>query len=332
MALGTGAALVGALVAAPGTPALAADLKTLRVEAQAAADQVSALEHRYDSLETKSERLGTQIESLTQQLGKHELEAERAEAALRNATDTYVERAVAAYKAGPSQRIALLLSAETIADLAAVTEMSAHVAGLDAADIEELTRAEDAARDALAAADSRKQRLIAAQARAEEVRTEIAGTLAERRSSLQRLTEQVSDLEEKARRAAEQAAASSGIDVGQALLDILAPSGPSLGIPEGFAGTGVRFEGVASWYGPGFEGNLTASGDVFDSSLYTVASKELPLGTWLYVEHEGKGVVVLVNDRGPYVGERILDLSKAAAFAIGITGLGWVEAEILVKA
>ena len=98
-----------------------------------------------------------------------------------------------------------------------------------------------------------------------------------------------------------------------------------------FVGTGVTFEGIASWYGPGFEGNLTASGDVFDSDLYTVASKTLPLGTWLYVEFNGRGVVVLVNDRGPYVGDRILDLSRAAAEAIGISGLGWVKAEILIK-
>lgn len=332
MALGAGVALAGALVAAPGTQAVAKDLETLRAEAQAAADEVSALEHRYDTLETKSERLRAEIDSITQELGRHELEAERTEAALRDATDVYVERAIAAYKAGPSQRIALLLSAETLSDLLAVAEMSGRAAGLDAGDIEDLRSAEDAARAALAAADSRKQRLISAETRAEEVRSQIAGTLADRRSRLKDLSDQVATLEKQARRAAQQAAQTSGINVGQALLDLLGPSGPSRGIPDGFVGTGVRFEGVASWYGPGFEGNLTANGDVFDSSLFTVASKELPLGTWLYVEHEGRGVVVLVNDRGPYVGERILDLSKAAAFAIGITGLGWVEAEILIKA
>ena len=108
-------------------------------------------------------------------------------------------------------------------------------------------------------------------------------------------------------------------------------SGPSNGIPEGFATTGVSFEGIASWYGPGFEGNPTASGQIFDPSLYTVASKELPLGTWLYVEHAGRGVVVLVNDRGPYVGDRILELSAPAARAIGISGLGWVRAEIIIR-
>ncbi len=89
--------------------------------------------------------------------------------------------------------------------------------------------------------------------------------------------------------------------------------------------------GLASWYGPGFEGNPTANGDIFDPDLFTAASRDLPFGTWLFVTHNGRGVVVLVNDRGPYIDDRVLDLSQAAAEAIGITGLGWIEAEILLK-
>lgn len=102
-------------------------------------------------------------------------------------------------------------------------------------------------------------------------------------------------------------------------------------MPSGFISTGVSFEGEASWYGPGFEGDLTASGDIFDSSLYTAASLDLPFGTRLYVEYQGRGVVVLINDRGPYAEDRVLDLSDAAAQAIGITGVGWVKATVLIK-
>jgi rare lipoprotein A len=52
----------------------------------------------------------------------------------------------------------------------------------------------------------------------------------------------------------------------------------------------------------------------------------------LFVTHGSRGVVVLVNDRGPYIDDRVLDLSQAAAEAIDITGLGWIEAELLIKA
>ncbi len=117
--------------------------------------------------------------------------------------------------------------------------------------------------------------------------------------------------------------ASGGTPTGAAAEGPEAPGARSIG-------TGVTFEGIASWYGPGFEGNLTASGDVFHRAGHTAASRDLPLGTWLRVSFEGRGVIVLVNDRGPYIEERILDLSEGAAQQIGLTGLGWIQAEIVL--
>lgn len=83
-------------------------------------------------------------------------------------------------------------------------------------------------------------------------------------------------------------------------------------------------EGSASWYGPGFHGKKTASGEVYDMHKLTAAHKKLPLGTRLEVTHKrtGKSVVVTVNDRGPFHGNRILDLSHAAAKELGIVNAG----------
>jgi rare lipoprotein A len=89
---------------------------------------------------------------------------------------------------------------------------------------------------------------------------------------------------------------------------------------------------LASWYGPGLEGNLTASGDVFEPyTEYTAASPYLPFGTDLLVTYGGNSVVVEVTDRGPYTGGRDLDLSAAAADAIGLTpvGVDYVDVEVL---
>lgn len=69
---------------------------------------------------------------------------------------------------------------------------------------------------------------------------------------------------------------------------------------------------LASWYGPVFQGLLTASGEPFDASGYTAAHKTLPLGTELLVSHGGP-IIVTVNDRGPYALGRELDLPQAAA-------------------
>jgi peptidoglycan lytic transglycosylase len=81
-------------------------------------------------------------------------------------------------------------------------------------------------------------------------------------------------------------------------------------------------EGLASWYGPGFKGLPTASGELYDPSGYTAAHKTLPLGTDLVVSYGGRSVEVTVNDRGPYVGGRELDLSRAAARDLGLTRVG----------
>ena len=72
--------------------------------------------------------------------------------------------------------------------------------------------------------------------------------------------------------------------------------------------------GLASWYGPGFEGRRTASGQVFDSRALTTAHRTLPLGSRIIVTNpaNGKSVRVLVNDRGPWHGDRRLDLSHGA--------------------
>ena len=331
-ALVAATALTGALVAAPGAPAVARDLATLRAEAQAIADDVSRLEHRMARLNEEEATLTTRIENTTADLGRIDLEVERTQTDLEVATDRYVARAIAAYKSGPTSDLAMLLSAESLTDLHALAELSSHAAAEDADAVADLIAAKTAAEDATSDVDEHKQQLLVAQARAEEVSSNIRSTLSQRREALAGLNAEISNLKEQARRAAQQAASAGGIDVGQALLDLLGSSGPAAAIPEGFASTGVSFQGIASWYGPGFEGNTTANGDIFDPDLFTAASKELPLGSWLYVEHEGRGVVVLVNDRGPYVGDRILDLSRAAAFSIGITGLGWIKATILVKA
>jgi rare lipoprotein A len=78
--------------------------------------------------------------------------------------------------------------------------------------------------------------------------------------------------------------------------------------------------GVASWYGPGFHGRTAASGETYNQNAMTAAHKTLPFGTKLRVTSQatGKSVTVKINDRGPYHGGRIIDLSKAAASQLGL--------------
>lgn len=82
--------------------------------------------------------------------------------------------------------------------------------------------------------------------------------------------------------------------------------------------------GSASWYGPGFHGRTAASGEKFNQNAMTAAHKSLPFGTKVKVTNQktGKSITVKINDRGPYHGGRIIDLSKAAASQLGIVQAG----------
>lgn len=91
--------------------------------------------------------------------------------------------------------------------------------------------------------------------------------------------------------------------------------------------------GQASWYGPGFYGNRTASGEVLRPGTYTAAHRSLPFGTRVRVTNlnNGRSAVVRINDRGPFTGGRIIDLAHGAASDLGVTasGVATVRLEVL---
>jgi len=96
---------------------------------------------------------------------------------------------------------------------------------------------------------------------------------------------------------------------------------------------GEVFEGIASWYGPKFHGNKTSSGEVYDMHGLTAAHKTLPMNTMVkvYNKRNKRSVIVRINDRGPFVEGRIIDLSFAAGKQVGldISGTAPVEVEVL---
>lgn len=104
--------------------------------------------------------------------------------------------------------------------------------------------------------------------------------------------------------------------------------------PALLAGEPAReFErGTASWYGPGFHGRLTASGERYDMQAFTAAHRTLPFGTVVRVHSlvNGRDVDLRITDRGPFSRNRIIDVSRAAAAELGMLGLGFKEVVLLV--
>lgn len=98
---------------------------------------------------------------------------------------------------------------------------------------------------------------------------------------------------------------------------------------------------VCSWYGPGFDGNIAASGEVFDQNAMTAAHYDLPFGTIVELEHNGNRVIVEINDRGPYCFNalrsgylkrhptRDIDLSQAAFEKLAPLGAGIIDAKVV---
>ncbi len=96
------------------------------------------------------------------------------------------------------------------------------------------------------------------------------------------------------------------------------------------ANTPTTATGVASWYGPGFHGRRTATGERYDQLQLTAAHRTWPLGSHVRVTHLGNGrnVIVRINDRGPYVAGRAIDLSLAAARRLGMVGQGTAPVQL----
>ncbi|MFN0265347.1 septal ring lytic transglycosylase RlpA family protein [Tepidamorphus sp. 3E244] len=94
----------------------------------------------------------------------------------------------------------------------------------------------------------------------------------------------------------------------------------------------ATYQGVASWYGKAHHGRKTASGERFNMNAMTAAHKSLPFGTKVKVTNKrsGRSVVVRINDRGPYAGGRIIDLSRAAAQRLGLMQSGTAPVSVTI--
>ena len=106
---------------------------------------------------------------------------------------------------------------------------------------------------------------------------------------------------------------------------------PALGHHTQGPGTGFVEHCEASWYGPGFYGNLTANGERYSGQGLTAAHKYLPFGARVRVtdQHSGRSIVVRINDRGPYISGRCIDLSPDAKAALGMNDLARVRLTLI---
>lgn len=331
------AALVGALLpwAGPGAaeprPVTSADLPRLTAELA----RVSA----------KAQRLAAGLERAAARDGGLRVEYDRAVQARRVAQAALDVRARQVYMAGATVPMGTWLTRVAEPDLQRLVHQGQTAAlEVDQGLVEEVTaqgrqlaalqRQADAFRrrlrpqvEAVLAAQDRARSLLAqAQAvAAAERATQVLALLEAQRSLLDDVSTRTTLVLTPGQRARSQRALEREAPV----IALLEASGS--GYPAGYAPTGQVIVGEASWYGPGFVGNPTASGSPYDPERLTCAHKTLPLGTVVRVSRGGLAVSCLVNDRGPYVGDRVIDMSRAGARALGYSGVAVVTVEVLAR-
>ena len=116
-------------------------------------------------------------------------------------------------------------------------------------------------------------------------------------------------------------------------LSVFSPASDLPKLDLTFKESGRELErGGASWYGPGFHGKRTANGERYDMHALTAAHKTLPFGTMVRVKSlvNGREVMVRITDRGPFIHNRVIDLSRAAASELGMLSLGFKQVVLMV--
>ncbi len=319
---------------------LSSDLSAIRQELDAATTRALQLEDEIAGVEADTRALDERISVTAERIVEQRAKVEAADTRLAIAQLRYELRLIDVYKRGSFESFTLLFTAETITELVSRASVLSRIAESDSQVVADL---------AIAAADARYQASTLAalhdqdrqlQAEQQARLRALASLLEEQEQQVAQLTSEAREVVLRARRFTAEtrqqwrlASIPTGTAIPRAVATVDGKPAeyviPAY-MPRSYSATGQSFAAVCSWYGPGFNGRTSASGQTFNEDDLTCASRTLPFGTVLALTRGERRVIVYVNDRGPYIDGRDLDLSKAAAQALGFSGVATVHAEIVM--
>lgn len=314
--------------------------KTLSAQQAATVARITALQARLTDLQDTSRAIAVRLEVSRLQLASLRVALDNAEASYAQQQIAFDQRLVDIYKNGSGFNFTLLTGANDLNAFMVRMRLLLMIADADQRALislrdQKITVAQ--AKDRMEEMESEQANLLALQrTQLGELRSQL---LAQRRL-LKRISAKIKAIiraRERALAAARAAARRVNKPSGAAIRAIAAsvdgyPGQKFLTAydnPTEYRGTGVKQNGVSSWYGNEFNGRATSSGEAFNENDFTAAHRTLPFGTYLAVRYQGRGIIVRITDRGPFISGRILDLSKRAAYELGIDGIGGVETEIV---
>jgi hypothetical protein len=303
---------------APST-ADATPLQQTRAQAAQAMAKLDLLQTERAAAVGREQAAQQRLDAARAALAASRMQIAAAERSLATTQAALGETLVSSYKGRADDAVAYVLLAGSFADLLDRMDVLQRAASGQSELAQEITATttrlgQQRAAAARATADAEKAAADAAAARAD-----LDSAIASQAHVLNGLNARIGLLAKERHRRTTLAASNGS-----------APPSGGGGSGGGGGGTGRVFYGESTWYGPGFEGQPTASGEIFDPNKLTAASPWLPFGTRLHVTHLGNGlsVDVRVNDRGPF-GRGVLDLSARAAQIIHLSGWQRVRIEIL---
>lgn len=303
---------------------------TTKAQATARAKQAAAARKIVD----KQTLVRNRIQAVADRLADRR---DAAEEQLDVATQRYADHLVRVYKRGDESSVATLIVARDVADAADRLTIMLELTDHDRRIVDEYRAALDEVDALRARSEAVNERLTVASTELDDAQTQLASFtgLPDRTGPGGADDEVVASVDDYFTPTRSTGASATGGGLGGTLggmtdwATLAAGTSDSETLPKGARPSGELESGDASWYGPGFHGHSTANGEVYDQYAMTAAHKTLPFGTWVKVTatETGESVDVRINDRGPFIDGRIIDLSWAAAQAIGMDGTAAVTVE-----
>lgn len=306
----------------------------------AATARALELESEITALEADNRALTERIAVTEQRLVTQQAEVTLARERLDEARARYTDRCIAVYKRGSLDPFTLLLTADSFSELVSRAGVLTRIVEGDSQMVSDLNVALAEARYQQAALDELHDQDKALRTAQEDRMKQLTVKLAEQESIVAQLTVEAREALLTARRFTAETRQQwrlSSIPIGTHIprASGTVDSRPGVNyiisayMPRRYRTSGQTFKAVSSWYGPGFNGRGSASGQIFNEDDFTCASRTLPFGTVLALTRGDRHIIVYVNDRGPYIAGRDLDLSKAAATALGFSGVATIDVEII---
>lgn len=304
--------------------------------------RVLELERTITDLQAEQTAIETRIQVTSASIVQQTSDLDRAERELKKAQSAFNDRAVAMYKFTGYDELGILLSASSWQDLVTRVALISHILDVDRRALEEASvvasqaRWQASALDGLHAQDTELRSLLEQRVRLiATARTEQDALITDLPPDGVAALATMRDDEALRRKRWLDSSVPLATPIRKVTAKVLPYTTRTYQVsqyhPRTFTTMALSYSAVCAAYGPGFDGKTMASGQRYNGNDFTCASRTHALGTWLALTRNDRRIVALVTDRGPYVAGRDLELSRAAAEALGMAGVEAVQVEVVTR-